>query len=591
MIERALGLLLLNALWQPLVIAAATYAVLRIARSASASTRCAVLTSGLIIAVLLPIVCAAALTYTHASAPSVNAAHHRVYTREPSRTVPAPKAPLVTSVATGTQTQNLLRFERPQIAVPPRVVFWIILAWALVALMLLLRLFVSLSHLARLRRDALPLAPAGRAQLERWQQKTAGTNLRLCVSDDTPVPIAIGLFDAMVLIPRHLVEELDASDLDRIVLHEIAHLRRRDGIVYAVQQIAGALFFFSPGILWIARTLDIEREVACDDWVLERGSDAAPYATCLVRLAERTPWPHEALPAPGAFITRHSMSIRVERILHGKRDGRLRAAPATLAAALISSIAIGIAAFSFAPSLADPQPAPLRHTAQRAAHHTTPLAVAAVATASPKAALPHRTVAHVLPKPRARAAIVARETPVPDASGGDYISQMQALFGSKLKVEELVELKNMDVTPAFIQAIRAAGYPNVTPQQIVTVRAVGLTPESIAQLRSAFGPLSLRGLTTLASLHVDAAYRDRMTAAGLHDLTPERLVELKGLEITPDYIAKANALGFGTLSVEQLVELKSLDIDAVYLQKVRAHGFDHPTLRQVLQLKASGVIP
>ena len=352
MIERALGLLLLHALWEPLAIAAAAFVLLRFGRRWDAATRCGVLTAAICASLLLPIITTAVVVNTSPSSVAVQSAH----TSQPASPLHVPvHVTLPPASIQNQQTQVSLTQTTPAhravFVVPQRAVVAIVLAWAAIVIVLLVRLVISMAHLQRLRRDALPISPEIRAQLSRWSRMSGGGNVRLCLSDETAVPIAVGLFDSMVLIPRRLLDDLEPEDIDRIVLHEIAHLRRRDGLAYAVQQLTRALYFFNPAIAWLSSTLDIEREVACDDWVLERNSEAAPYASCLVRLT--TPWPHKALPAPGAFVTRHSMSIRIERILqHAREARRLHAAPAPVAAALVVAGIIAAVGLSFAPSLA-----------------------------------------------------------------------------------------------------------------------------------------------------------------------------------------------------------------------------------------------
>lgn len=617
MTERALALLLLNALWQPLAVAAGTYCVLKAARNASAATRCAVLTVGLISALLIP-PGTTAFELRSAAAPTLPAPALTAYTVP--RKLHLNAAPIAQTQPLSVQPApvSTMRWNvrRVVFAVPYPFVLTIVIAWAIVAALLVLRLLLSMVHLARLRHDALPLSPEAREHLERWKEKTAGTNLRLCVSDETPVPIAVGFFDAMVLIPRHLVDELDATDLDRIVLHEIAHLRRRDSAIYVLQQIGCALFFFSPGLAWLARTLDVEREVACDDWVLERSGDAAPYASCLVRLAERAPWPHSAMPAPGAFVTRRSMSIRIERILHRARDARLSAAPGPIAAAVTAIAAVGIAGLAFAPSLAySVAPGPIRQTAvirvpkpqapaPHRVHAAAPVATHAatrvethVATRVSTHAAAHvamqtatRVAAHAVTHVAVKVRTHPESSPAPKPlPSDDYIAQMRNVFGRSLSVEELVSLKTLDVTPEYVQSLRTAGY-SLSADQIAGARAMGVTAQQIAQMRAAFGNLSYDNMMAMTSMHVDTEYRDQMQAAGLTDLTPERLIELKSLRITPRCIEEMNALGFGKLNEEQIVQVSAMHIDADFMQRVREHGFGKLTLEQVIQLKASGVI-
>lgn len=616
MIERAIVSILFNALWEPLVLALAAWAVLSAARTANAATRCAVLTAALVASIALPILSGIASVRPDASTTPVRQTAMHAVRIHPHAIRAAMPAPPVSA--------SHERFIRPTLTLPRSFTTAILIGWALAAFAFLLRLAISFIHLEGLKRDALPLSTQARTGMRRWAEKAGGDELRLCVSDKTLVPIAVGWFDAMVLIPRRLVDELDAPDLDRIVLHEIAHLRRRDSIVHMLQQIGNALFFFSPGMLWIGRQLDVEREVACDDWVVERNEEAGPYATCLLRLAERTPWPHSALPAPGAFVTRKSMSIRIERILRRARSARLHPAPLPVAVSVIAVAAIAAVGLSLSPTLADSvtaahriaprtvaarsntaQNRPVQHPSaqhhapqHRAAQHTAaplptptlPREAAAVAVVAPTVVAPTTVVAKATPAPRRTQpprAVPTAATFTP-YSGDDYITDMESVLGT-LNANQLIELKSVGVTPDYVRAIRQAGYGALTARQIVAARANGLTPQNLAALRASFGALSFEEAIAVSAIHLDAAYRASMQAAGLQDLSLSNLITLKSLDVTSDYIKQADALGFGTLTARQIVELKSMDIDAAYLARVRQH-FPNVTYNQLIELKASGVI-
>ncbi|MFN2450061.1 MAG: M56 family metallopeptidase [Candidatus Baltobacteraceae bacterium] len=609
MIARAIALVLLNAVSEPIAIAACAFAVLRIARKASAATRCAVLTTAVTAALLLPVI-TTVIVYRDPPANTVTSRSSTAPLEKPVRVIlPSAKEHAVPSIA-------LPPVQRPTVTLPAQIVLAGVGAWAAVAMLLLLRLLIGFAHLRRLRSNALPLSPEIRTQLWRSSEKAAGIDVRLCLSDLTAVPIAVGLFDCMVLIPRRLVEELEPADLDRIVLHEIAHLRRHDGVVHAVQQLANALYFFSPGVLWLSRMLDVEREVACDDWVLERGGDAAPYANCLVRLAEGVPWPHKPLAAPGAFVTRHSMSIRIERILQQARDARLHAAPLPVAACIAAAGIVAAVGLSFAPSLAYPVVAVVRASTPvksaksiavkvHSPKHTVVKHVA-LSTAAPKAAAARPVVQNpvthkfVAPKPvrqtrlaRSQEAvkpqIVALATPTAAASG-DYIDEMRAVFGERLSVEDLVSLKSLRVTPQYAQQLRSAGFPDLNVRGVMAARASGITPERVAQYRADFGSISFDDMIAMASMHVDTAYQAQMEAAGLKDLNARQLIELRSVGVTPAYIKQLAESGFGTLSSEQLLQLRSMNIDKAFLDRVRARGFQNLSIEQLVELKASGVI-
>ena len=111
----------------------------------------------------------------------------------------------------------------------------------------------------------------------------------MCTSESLRVPTAIGFIKPLVVIPAWAMRELSAVELNAILLHELAHLRRWDDWTNLIQKIVGALLFFHPAVWWIEKKLSLEREMACDDLVLVKaGQRPKVYAECLVSLAEKS---------------------------------------------------------------------------------------------------------------------------------------------------------------------------------------------------------------------------------------------------------------------------------------------------------------
>ncbi|MGC1759744.1 MAG: pentapeptide repeat-containing protein, partial [Candidatus Cybelea sp.] len=194
-------------------------------------------------------------------------------------------------------------------------------------------------------RDAMP----------QWLRANKGTrDVRLCVSDETDVPVAVGLFDAMILVPRSLLDRLSEPEVDQICLHELAHLRRADDWTNGLQRLINALLGWNPAAQFVGQQLDLEREVACDDWVLSFVKTVRPYALCLTKMAETASWPRQPIPAPGVFATRKHISLRIERLLGAGRNiaTNLSFAPAAAAVGIVGAIALVIALV--APSVAAP---------------------------------------------------------------------------------------------------------------------------------------------------------------------------------------------------------------------------------------------
>jgi beta-lactamase regulating signal transducer with metallopeptidase domain len=226
--------------------------------------------------------------------------------------------------------------------------------WLGVFLLLFVRLVTGLSKLQALKHNALPLPLEYRDALARCAVAARERDVRFCVSDETEVPVAVGLFDSMVLIPRHLLESLSPAELEQVCLHECAHLRRADDWSNLLQRALLALLWFSPAVYALARGLDLEREVACDDDVVTETGAVRPYARCLTKMAEVTAWPHRPLAAPGVFVTRRGISERVERLLRAGRNAARGLALGPAATAVTLLVALGLGMEAVAPILASP---------------------------------------------------------------------------------------------------------------------------------------------------------------------------------------------------------------------------------------------
>ena len=244
---------------------------------------------------------------------------------------------------------------RLHVTLPLRVALFVFAAWALLTGYAVLGLLIGLVRLERLKRDALPLPVEYRDSMPQWSAANKGRRaVRLCVSEAIDVPVAVGLFDAMILIPKSLLERLSPAEVEQISLHELAHLRRGDDWSNCLQRLIVAALGWNPAAIFMGQQLELEREVACDDWVLASVGAARPYAMCLTKMAETAAWPHHPMPAPGVFTTRKQISLRIERLLATGRDiaTTLTIAPAAAAVAAVAALAIVIA--FVAPSVAAP---------------------------------------------------------------------------------------------------------------------------------------------------------------------------------------------------------------------------------------------
>ncbi|HEX3672623.1 MAG TPA: pentapeptide repeat-containing protein [Candidatus Cybelea sp.] len=392
-IASALSAVVLNALWQDALLVVCVWLLLRAWPRINAATRYAVWSATLIAAFIVPV--ATTLAFF---APAQAVQNHSAATRQTirqttalpperaaHREVPATRRPMVTPAAP--QQEPARMFERARVTIPTGVSVAVFLLWLGFAGFAIVRLAIGLVRLEQLKRDALPLPVEYRDAMPQWLRANKGPrDVRLCVSDATDVPVAVGLFDAMILIPHSLLDRLSEPEVDQICLHELAHLRRADDWTNGLQRLISALLGWNPAALFAGQQLDLEREVACDDWVLSFIGAVRPYALCLTKMAENASWPRNPIPAPGVFATRKHISLRIERLLGAGRNiaTNLSLAPAAAAVAIVGAIALAITAV--APSIAGPVAPAVAAAPAIAAHVAATAAPRIAASEAPRAA-------------------------------------------------------------------------------------------------------------------------------------------------------------------------------------------------------------
>src|SRR6202140_16840 len=189
---------------------------------------------------------------------------------------------------------------RPAITIPGRWALFVFIAWAFGAGVGMMRLVAGLWRLRRLRLSCTPIVAAdldpavrktvdaiGASALVVSSSISISRSITIATSEYVRVPAAIGFWKRTIVLPAWALRELPAQDLNVILLHEFAHLRRWDDWTNLIQKIVRALFFFHPAVWWIEKRISVEREMACDDAVLAETANPHGYAACLVSLLEK----------------------------------------------------------------------------------------------------------------------------------------------------------------------------------------------------------------------------------------------------------------------------------------------------------------
>ena len=246
---------------------------------------------------------------------------------------------------------SMARAVHAEVMLPGSWALRIFAGWALVAFVAAARLALGLWRLRSLRDDAQPLTDVDPVLLATIDQCRAVRQVEVCSSRKVRVPTAVGFFRPIVLIPEWAAHELSPIELQAIVLHEFAHLRRRDDWTNLFQKIVRTMLFFHPAVLWIEQRLTLEREMACDDAVLAEMQNPHVYARCLVSLAEKSLVQRGIAVTQAAISRAKDTTLRVAQILDLERPKATRVFAPAVAASVLGFVGVGLVVLPNAPRL------------------------------------------------------------------------------------------------------------------------------------------------------------------------------------------------------------------------------------------------
>ncbi|PYU50887.1 MAG: hypothetical protein DMG48_11775 [Acidobacteria bacterium] len=624
-ILRTLGWTLLHFLWQGAGLAALFAVAAAVCRNAS--TRYALAVSALVLMMVSPVV-----TFTWLRAQG-----------NPAVQTGAEGA--LTWARPSTQLSTALSGSRAPIAGSsaerPTGMLWLVEAWFLGVLLLSLRTAGGLILIERLRRKEIKAVGAELYAKCVALQRRMGLDrvIRYCECHRLDAPAVLGWFRPVVLLPVRALTGLTEAQIEAVIAHELAHIRRLDCFVNLFQIATETLLFYHPAVWWVSQRIRAERENCCDDEAIVVCGDAVNYARALTLMEE---W--RTAPALMMAANRGPLAERVMRLLGWNgAAGRIRVAGLAgsfvcLVGALLAGNAfLGIAHAALGAS------APSNQEQKSSSVIVVKPETTAAKARTAQAAKP-------APGPTAQATPKAQTSPGSEpqtASDGKKQSYTDAMASAGVKitdVDELIALKIQGVTPEYIKGMHDLGLqPNaeeligmkvqgitaeyvremrkfdahVGTDELIGMKVQGITPEYITEMRKYYSNLNVedsigmkvQGVTPeyIRGFHdlglqpsaedviglkvqgVTPDYVKEMRAIGLKPGTDE-LIGMKVQGITPEYVKSMQAAGFKDLECDELIGAKVQGITPEFIEKARKHGFQNLTLDKLMALKHADIL-
>jgi hypothetical protein len=439
--------------------------------------------------------------------------------------------------------------------------------------------------------------------------------VRVLESSLAQVPMVIGWLRPLILLPAAAVTGLTPQQLEAILAHELAHVRRNDYWMNLVQAAAEILLFYHPAVWWVSNRIRIEREHCCDDLGVAACGDRLTYARALVAMEELRSLPD--VPSLALAFDGGSLLQRVRRLFEAPAPGHGGSAPWTaglLLAAGALAVALGAGA---AWAGAQQQPAPPAPPASPA-----PAPPAPPVPAVPPQPAPPQPAPPAAPAVRDRVAGLSEERIArlvergldrgllerlrqagdravsldevrswqPQGVNPQLVEELGALRHQSLTVDQFLSLIDFGVDGRFIRDLRGIGYAKLSVDDLIQMARYGVGAGFVSAWREAgYRDLSIDDLTLLGRYGIDAAYARSLQGAGYRNFSAEDLASLKRYDVDAEYVQEINAAGYRDLPVDDLLVLRRYNVTGELLRKLApASGTSRPTIDQVLEAARYG---
>jgi TonB family protein len=264
-----IGWALFHSLWQGIAIALALKGVLILAAHRSSRLRYALTLICLFLMAALPVFL---LSKPQRSLSDFPAARNAVYSGAGSAVFSTAASSIHREVDFGSIAA---RFIKPLVP-------WIAAIWFFGLALLFLKTIGGIIQVRRIKQKAsAPFDINGTASFRRLAERAKVSDVPVLESDIVFTPTVAGWVKPVVLLPKGFLEKIGRPELDALVAHEFAHIRRQDNVTNLFQTVVENLLFFHPAMWWVSRRVRAEREACCDDDAVAICGDTLVYVRAL----------------------------------------------------------------------------------------------------------------------------------------------------------------------------------------------------------------------------------------------------------------------------------------------------------------------
>jgi beta-lactamase regulating signal transducer with metallopeptidase domain len=523
-----------------------------------------------------------------------------------------------------------------RIGISPNWRLLLAVAWIAGSFAILGRIALAVARVRRIARGAEPVTD------DHWTSlvDSLSTSLRLngaprlLRTRQLRMPVTCGIIHPTVLLPED-AEGWPPNWRRIVLLHEFSHIKRKDCLTQTLAQIACALHWFNPLAWSAARRLRIEREIACDDQVLEAGTRASDYASYLVEIASSF-GPAALAPPVAVGMACSQLESRVRSILNPRvrresvDPGRMWLTtlvaicfliplsilqPWSVASASLSaseSAPSGSIAFDVSYQLGSESGRQTR--TETATHELSQEASSERTERVTVAQSPHESFEQDRGeggqeedlRERGRVTAQSNQRPISTLESSRFDNQSDIESGhenaqksskaedrsANVTSEDIAGPRMHQVLAEYLNSLRKMGFENVSARQASALHLHGVDEAFIAEVRGwGFEQVSLNELLRLKIAGVNSQYVSEMKRAGFENLSANRLAAMKIQGVNTEYVEGLRAEGFDKLSAEQLTGLRALGVTPAFIREAQSWGFGKLSLDELRSIRAVNITP
>jgi beta-lactamase regulating signal transducer with metallopeptidase domain len=456
-----------------------------------------------------------------------------------------------------------------------------------------------------IRRGTSPVPCEWQARFEKLcLELRLGRLVSLLSSSMVKVPCVVGWIKPVILVPLSMFTSLDPGEIEMILVHELAHVRRYDVLISIVQTALETLFFFNPAIWWISRRIRVEREDCCDDAAIIRTGDRLKYARALTNLEELRMFQTSF----GSALTGAPLKRRIQRIVGIPRAPFYSAIPGLtgmLLFAFLIVVVLGPVGISNDSALQasentlsaqtfQPEPGDLRGEWETEMDgDQMKVLVYGRESSGMSYILAPDQVADLMGQRQEPFQIVRdagtlflegrlkEHNGEVDGSGKWYFrpdtSYMRFMSRYGLREDDrqkTFSLAIRDISRKYLTQMDDRGYHDLSVDQLISAGVFGISPELVDEYRSlGYHDLTYQQLLSMQVQHVTPDDARRFEKVGMGHLTPEQLVSARIQGLTPEYIESFRKAGFRDLVFKNFITLRAFNLSVDDFEDCYRHRF------------------